>query len=86
MVSILGYVGHDSTYTRNGIKGRFLSLCDVSYHSTTSNTSKMETIYLTLGLALVSMANGNFLELGECPPKPAVVQSLGVERVTFQNI
>ena len=46
----------------------------------------METIYLTLGLALVSMANGNFLELGECPPKPAVVQSLDVERVTFCSL
>ena len=46
----------------------------------------METVYLILGLALVSMASGNFLELGECPPKPAVVQSLDVERVTFCSL
>ena len=45
----------------------------------------METLNLILGLALVSMASGNFLELGECPPKPDVVQSLDVERVNFQN-
>lgn len=43
---------------------------------------KMKMLSLALGLALVSLANGDFLELGECPPKPAVVPSLDVERVT----
>merc|ERR1712156_1173621 len=41
---------------------------------------KVKMLALALGLALVSSANGNFLELGECPPKPSVVQSLDVER------